>query len=448
VLYYASKISDNMAKTPEGFLLCQNVPIARIGKQEYLGSELPIEGASPDDIIVVYRDPEDVFAKSALASFEGKPVTNEHPSDMVNPQNVDGIVKGVAQNIRQSGDYMVADLLIYDALLIAEIENGKREVSCGYKAMYEERDGRICQINIEGNHIAVVDLGRAGEKVSIRDSSPAKTERRAKKMRKKNTGVTGAIANLFPYFNKDSQPDELADVVEDLVEKIKEEVEEKDGGLLDKDPAKAAEKKDAVEGGEYDKMYALLEEFTKKHSELLEDVYKKIENLEAVYKNDKDPLEKLEEELVEELTEDGYEEEAVIADPETINEQSDDEYAVVEVEAVIEDKAGPVMPDSGKPKNPLDKNIKDAALKEIRKMKPIIAGIKDAKQRKMMADSMAKMIRATHGLPSAKRTQGGGYGGIVSAKQSNAKLHQDSRPKAVDYNEIAQRLEKERLGKK
>jgi len=424
-----------MAKTPEGFLLCQNVPIARIGKQEYLGNELPIEGASPDGIIVVYRDPEDVFAKSALASFEGKPVTNEHPTDMVNPQNVDGIVKGVAQNIRQSGDYMVADLLIYDALLIAEIENGKREVSCGYKAMYEERDGRICQINIEGNHIAVVDLGRAGEKVSIRDSSPAKTERRGKKMSKrtKNTGVAGAIANLFSHFNKDSQPDELADVVEDLVEKIKEEVGE-NGSLIDETPPATKD-----EGGEYGKIYELLEKVVDK----LDGVCAKVEALEAV-KTDKDPLEKLE----EELTEDGYEEEEVIADPETINELTDEEYAVVEVEKVVEDKAGPVMPDYGKPQNPLDKNVRDAALKEIRRMKPIIAKIKDSKERKMMADSMAKMIRATHGLPSAKRTQSGGYSGIVNAKQNNAKAHQDSRLKAVDFNEIAQRLEKERLGKK
>ena len=447
MLYYASKISDNMAKTPEGFLLCQNVPIARIGKQEYMASELPVETSDPGEIVTVYRDPQDVFSKSAMASFEGKPVTNEHPSDMVNPQNVEGVGKGHAQNIRQVGDFLVADLFINDALLIAEIENGKREVSCGYNAAYDMRDGKLYQINIEGNHIAVVDSGRAGEKVSIKDSNPTKTERRVKMSKAKNKGLAGALANIWPHFNKDAQPGELAEVVEDLVETIKEEVKE-ETALEDKNcdvPAFLKKDEGQTYSGEYEKMYALLEGFTKKHSELLEDVYKKIEALESVYKTDKDPLEKLEAELVEELTEDGYEEEEVIADPEAINEQSDDEYAIIEVEEVL-DKAGPVMPAYGKPKNPLDK---EAALKEVKKMKPIVAGIKDAKQRKMMADSMARMIRASYGLPSPQRKQGGGYSGIISAQRSNAKAHQDSqRKKAPDYNEISQRLEKERLGKK
>jgi len=434
-----------MAKTPEGFLLCQNVPIARIGKQDYLASELPVETSNPIEIITVYRDPEDVFSKSAMASFEGKPVTNEHPSDMVNPQNVEGLVKGVAQNIRRSGEYLIADLVIYDALLIAEIENGKREVSCGYNAAYEMRDGKLYQISIEGNHIAVVESGRAGDKVSIRDSKPKTKIERSVKMnakKSKSTGIAGALANIWPHFSKDAQPDELAEVVEELVETIKEEVE-KGESALDEEKAveKIVKKEIDDEGGEYGKVYELLEKMVDK----LDSVCEKVEALEAVYKLDKDPLEKLEEELTEDAVEGEGE---VIADPEAINELTDDEYAVIEVEEVL-DKAGPVMPDYGKPKNPLDAKMKDAALREIRKMKPIIAGIKDAKQCKMMADFMAKMIRATHGIPSPQRTQGGGYSGIVQAQRSNAKAHQDSQAKKrPNYDEISQRLEKERLGKR
>jgi hypothetical protein len=104
------------------------------------------------------------------------------------------------------------------------------------------------------------------------------------------------------------------------------------------------------------------------------------------------------------------------------------------------------MPKEDRPKNILDAK---AALKELKKIKPIVAGIKDAKQRKMMADSMAKMIRHTYGIPATSAKAKGGYSAIVSAKQSNAKHIQDSQQKRLKrLDEIAQKLETERLGKK
>ena len=71
-----------MTKTPEGFLICHNVPIARTGWYEYLESELKDNG-SPTETIQVYRGPNEVFSSAAIASFEGKPVTDEHPPEMV-----------------------------------------------------------------------------------------------------------------------------------------------------------------------------------------------------------------------------------------------------------------------------------------------------------------------------------------------------------------------------
>ena len=37
--HFGSKISPNMKRTPEDFLICYNVPIARTGVQKYLGKE-------------------------------------------------------------------------------------------------------------------------------------------------------------------------------------------------------------------------------------------------------------------------------------------------------------------------------------------------------------------------------------------------------------------------
>jgi hypothetical protein len=88
-------------------------------------------------------------------------------------------------------------------------------------------------------------------------------------------------------------------------------------------------------------------------------------------------------------------------------------------------------------------------LRGIRDMKPVIAGIKDPTERKLMTDSMSHMIRTAFNLDNGPRRQGAGYGGIVRAKQHNARAVNDRAPQTQQsvYNEIAQRLEKERLGK-
>ena len=79
--YYGYTISPNQLETGEGFLICRNVPIARTGTQEYLGREIGLDGADSERLVTVYRSPEEVFSDAALASFEGKPATNDHPPD-------------------------------------------------------------------------------------------------------------------------------------------------------------------------------------------------------------------------------------------------------------------------------------------------------------------------------------------------------------------------------
>lgn len=168
--FYASELSDNLSETPEGFLICGNVKIARIGTQIYLGQELGLSKYY-NQKINVYRLPEDVFSEYTLASFEGKPVTDDHPSQGVSIENYSNYAKGHAQNIRRDGDYIVADLVITDSILIDKIRNRvKREVSAGYNCEYVPHEDGYRQKSIIGNHIAVVDKGRAGPKVAINDS--------------------------------------------------------------------------------------------------------------------------------------------------------------------------------------------------------------------------------------------------------------------------------------
>lgn len=99
-------------------------------------------------------------------------------------------MKGVCRDVRRGdGDLsncLVADLVIYDADLINKIEAGKREISCGYDCLWNPTsDSSYDQLEIRGNHVAVVDRGRAGHKVAIRDTAD---EKGGKKMSKSLIG--------------------------------------------------------------------------------------------------------------------------------------------------------------------------------------------------------------------------------------------------------------------
>lgn len=175
--YTVQRLGEKQELTNEGFLLCRDVPIARIGELLYADGEVPVE-ATPDGLIKINRSPEEVFRPETIASFEGKPVTLDHPDDFVTPETWRQLAVGTVQNVRQGqgieNDYLFADLLITDAQAIEDIRAGLREVSCGYEADYEQVEpGRGEQRNIIGNHVALVERGRCGPRCAIGDKEPS-----------------------------------------------------------------------------------------------------------------------------------------------------------------------------------------------------------------------------------------------------------------------------------
>lgn len=172
--YAPIEFSKNLKETPEGFLVAEGVAIARLGVLEYLASEVPIEAGDESEIIKVERGADVLFAPDTLASFEGKPITLDHPQDFVNSENWRALSVGVVQNVRALGDCLVADLLLTEKNAIKEIKNGEfRELSCGYDADYEQTGVGIGrQTRILGNHVALVRRGRCGAQCAIKDKAP------------------------------------------------------------------------------------------------------------------------------------------------------------------------------------------------------------------------------------------------------------------------------------
>ena len=235
--YYGTRLSENISRRePEGYLLCLNVPVARTGVQEYLPEELGLPGfgapgerasgsfsakngrqprEGPPGMIPVYRPEEEVFSPETIASFEAMPVTNDHPPDGVDISNIRALQKGHVHNVRrgtgEESDLLLADLIITDPVLIDLILDGKREISCGYTYELCEENGQYIQRKIRGNHVAVVDAGRAGARVSIRDKKPKEPERRTKTMKK-------SLSKILARMAKDGDIETVAEIIEEMIE--------------------------------------------------------------------------------------------------------------------------------------------------------------------------------------------------------------------------------------
>jgi hypothetical protein len=178
--YAPGQLGKARRETPEGYLLCEGVAIARTGSQVYSEQELPLQGDS-DGRIIVDRLAEEVFREETVASFEGKSVTVEHPNEFVSPETWKKLTVGTVQNVRRGegidDEFLMADLLITDKGAINYVNKKLPELSCGYDSDYEQPEaGRGIQRNIIGNHVALVDRGRAGPRVAIKDHQPLETK--------------------------------------------------------------------------------------------------------------------------------------------------------------------------------------------------------------------------------------------------------------------------------
>jgi len=174
VIHTVEQLGPNMSLLPNGSLLCRNVPLARTGWMMYGPGETPIRVGKGSDVAYVERTDKDLFADDCLSSFVGAPIVDEHPDDDVTPMNWKALAKGTVLTARRGtgdeSDLVIGDVLVNDASLIRDIRAGKREVSAGYDADYEQvSDGIGRQSNIIVNHIALVERGRCGPRCAIGD---------------------------------------------------------------------------------------------------------------------------------------------------------------------------------------------------------------------------------------------------------------------------------------
>jgi len=164
------------------------VKVANISKANicpYRGDEIPgweELGLDPKRIYQMFRAPEEL--KAGAPTFNGIQLLKKHvPVDADDHQMYD-IVGCTGTEANFDGTYLTNSLSVWTKEGIDLIESGDQcELSCGYHYVPDMTPGNFGGMhydgvmrNIEGNHVALVEEGRAGPDVVVGDSALIKRE--------------------------------------------------------------------------------------------------------------------------------------------------------------------------------------------------------------------------------------------------------------------------------
>jgi len=292
----------------------------------------------------------------------------------VGPENFASYSKGHVQNVRRSGEYIVADLILKDAGLVSDVWNGvTREVSCGYLCEYVPDGSGYKQQNIRGNHVAVVPRGRAGHEVAIKDQAASEAGKGKKRMKKE---TKEALYRFFGLAAQDAEPEELEKLTSDLSK------------VMDAEPDKPAE---AQPAGDQDCGTGdVMVERAPKGDDLGSTLDKILERLEALeHKNDREEKALHDEDDLDDL----------------IEKLAGAEHAGQEAAVTIPaDEMADMAPAA-----------KDAAVALLRKVRPAVAAIKDEKERSRVVDALLSTIQGPNVM-----------GKVMEAAAANARKAADA----------------------
>jgi uncharacterized protein len=155
-------------------------PLSKVGVFPYYGKQIHPD-LEPDKIYNVYRPEEELSDPECIESFKLLPWVDDHAmlgaeEDGLLPAERKGIHGIIGEDVYFEDGYLKGNLKIFSEKLAKKIENGKKELSIGYRCLYDLKKGAYnnqqydaIQRNIRGNHVALVDEGRAGKDVAVLD---------------------------------------------------------------------------------------------------------------------------------------------------------------------------------------------------------------------------------------------------------------------------------------
>lgn len=221
-----------------GFVHITNVPIACVGVFPYMKADNSVEMEA--------KLPTELLSEGTVSSANSKPITDNHPDELVTQVNARNYMKGfTATNAHVENDKLKVDMTITDKSLIDEINKGKQELSIGFETEVVPKKGEYkgvaydsVQRNIRINHVAVVEQGRAGHSVRLLGDSAEMVEQDAHetkgkrmdttKVRLDGADVTVATADADKIIKLDADNADKAKKIAELEAQIEEKKKELD----------------------------------------------------------------------------------------------------------------------------------------------------------------------------------------------------------------------------
>jgi hypothetical protein len=179
----------------QGFLHVDGCNISKAVVNPYYGAEIPDYeelGLDPNKIYMLFRDPKEL--EKAANTFNNLPLMDNHvevsAEDLEDPKVHGKVVGTTGSNARFEAPYLVNELVVWTAGGIDGVMSKKQtELSCAYRYKLDmtpgehegqKYDGRM--FDLVGNHVALVDEGRAGPDVVVRDRKPQASMKQIVKM--------------------------------------------------------------------------------------------------------------------------------------------------------------------------------------------------------------------------------------------------------------------------
>lgn len=188
----------------------------------YYGREIPNAealGLEPDKIYRLWRHPDEL--KKAAPTFNNIPVLCIHTPDFPGDPPREYRVGTTHSGSDFDGTYLTNGLSVWDNSAIAGIETEEqKELSSSYQYVADMSPGETpdgeafdgVMRDIVGNHVALVETGRAGSDVLVADSLPL--ELKYMKLDRKGVAARAALgAYLKPRLAQDAAPKELTAIL-------------------------------------------------------------------------------------------------------------------------------------------------------------------------------------------------------------------------------------------
>jgi hypothetical protein len=188
----------------------------------YYGREIPNAdalGLDPDKIYRLWRHPDEL--KKAAPTFNNIPVLCIHTPDFPGDPPREYRVGTTHSGCDFDGTYLCNGLSVWDNSAIAGIETEEqKELSSSYQYRADMTSGTTpddeafdgVMRDIVGNHVALVETGRAGSDVLVADSLPL--ELKYMKLDRKGVAIRAALgAFLKPRLAQDAAPKDLTAIL-------------------------------------------------------------------------------------------------------------------------------------------------------------------------------------------------------------------------------------------